>query len=92
MLASKQPGDRFSVVINGPNGLVVPPEDFRFGPLQLARQAIAGIDQAGSKGNRNLAKSIFEASELVRQTDDPSLPLGSTAISSNAKKYTGTRR
>ena len=80
VLASKQPGDRFSLVINGPEGLVVAPEDFRFGPLQLARQAIAGGTGANAGQSSDLGHAIARANELVRQTDDPSLPLGSSSI------------
>lgn len=80
VLASKQPGDRFSLVINGPEGLVVAPEDFRFGPLQLARQAIAGGSDADVGQSTDLSQAIARASEFVRQTDDPSLPLGSSSI------------
>jgi hypothetical protein len=80
VLASKQPGDRFSLVISGSSGLVVPPEDFRFGPLQLARQAIIDGGQSPSDGQRDLSGAIHTATDLVRQTDDPSLPLGSSSI------------
>ena len=80
VLASKQPGDHFSLVINGPQGLVVPPDEFRFGPLQLARQAILGSASADSAKNLTLADAIDQATRLVRETDDPSQPLGSSSI------------
>ncbi|MBT8062341.1 MAG: hypothetical protein KJO85_06625, partial [Gammaproteobacteria bacterium] len=79
-LASKQSGDRFSLVINGPESLVVTPEDFRFGPLQMARQAIAGNRQPLPDNDGNLAQAISQAASIVRQSDDPSLPLGSSSI------------
>lgn len=80
MLASKQPGDHFSLVINGPGGLVVPPDEFRFGPLQIARQAILGFAPADSGTITDLADAIRQATDFVRQTDDPSQPLGSSSI------------
>lgn len=80
ILASKQPGDHFSLVINGPQGLVVPADEFRFGPLQLARQAILGSASADSAKNLTLADAIDQATRFVRETDDPSQPLGSSSI------------
>jgi hypothetical protein len=80
VLASKQPGDRFSLVINGPGGLVVPPDEFRFGPLQLARQAIIGSESSLAKTKPGLQDAIREVSALIRQTDDPGQPLGSSSI------------
>ena len=80
MLAAKQPGDHFSLVINGPGGLVVPPDDFRFGPLQLARQAILGNAPPNSAKTLDLAEAIKQAANFVRQSDDPSQPLGSSSI------------
>ena len=80
LLASKQTGDRFSLVVTGADNLVVPPADFRFGPLQLARQAIIGTETQVPNENRNLPEAIREVSALVRQTDDPGQPLGSSSI------------
>ena len=80
VLASKQPGDRFSLVINGPGGLVVPPDEFRFGPLQLARQAIIGSESSLANAKPGLQDAIREVSALVRQTDDPGQPLGSSSV------------
>ncbi len=80
VLASKQAGDRFSLVINGPGGLVVPADEFRFGPLQLARRAIIGNGAPDTGKDRDLATAIRKVSTLVRQGDDPGQPLGSSSI------------
>ncbi len=46
LLQSKQAGDRFSLVLTGQvgktHGLVLRPEDFRFGSLQMAEQIVLG--------------------------------------------------
>jgi hypothetical protein len=94
MLQSKQAGDRFSLVMTGrkgdvPNGrvrgLVVPANDFRFGSLQLAKQLILGQDSAPAGDRRELSGlTLYEAMEragaMVKQTDDPSRPLGSSSV------------
>ncbi len=79
LLDSKQSGDRFSLVVNGgDDSLVVAPEDFRFGPLQLATQTILG-EQSGTNRGR-LLDAVGRATEMVKAGDDPSRPLGSSAI------------
>ena len=94
MLQSKQAGDRFSLVMTGRNGdvqnggargLVVPVNDFRFGSLQLAKQLILGQDSAPAGDRRDLSGlTLYEAMEragaMVKQTDDPSRPLGSSSV------------
>ena len=70
--------------------LVVPAEDFRFGSLQLAKQLILGQDSTPTGERRDLSKlnssriNLYEAMEragaMVKQTDDPSRPLGSSSV------------
>ena len=94
MLQSKQAGDRFSLVMTGQQGdvqngwarsLIVPAKDFRFGSLQLAMQLIMGQESAPTNDRRDLSKlNLYEAMEragaMVKQTDDPSRPLGSSSV------------
>ncbi len=84
MLQSKQAGDRFSLVMTG-SGLVVNADDFRFGSLQLAKQHIAGqeVETHSNKNGRSaleLNSAMEQAGEMVRQSDDPSRPLGSSSV------------
>jgi len=84
LLQSKQAGDRFSLVMTGA-GLVVPPPEFRFGSLQLAKQLILGQDSAAAAdslelSNIDLYQALERAGAMVQQTEDPSLPLGSSSV------------
>jgi len=71
-------------------GLVVPANDFRFGSLQLARQLILDQDSARADDSPELSRpnlsklNLYEAMEragaMVKQTDDPGRPLGSSSV------------
>ena len=70
---SRQPGDRFSLVVAGSHGgLLVEPAAFRHGPLRLA------IEKILSKGERNagpvisLEEAVSLAAANLRRGDDPS--------------------
>jgi len=94
LLQSKQAGDRFSLVMTGRQGqtrsLVVPATDFRFGSLQLAKQLIMGQGAAPTEeslesspldlSSLDLYGAMQRAGAMVRQTDDPSRPLGSSSV------------
>ena len=89
LLQSKQSGDRFSLVVTGvageSPGAIVAAEDFRFGPLQLAQQAFLaeGDEQADDRAEPaplDLYGAVERAGAMVQQSDDPSKPLGSSAV------------
>lgn len=81
LLSAKQSGDRFSLVMSGgPESLTITPEEFRFGPLQLATQAILGQQPRSAGVGSSLLDAIRSATKLVKSGDDPSRPLGSSAI------------
>ena len=81
LLSSKQSGDRFSLVMGGGlESLTIAPEDFRFGPLQLATQAILGQQPSPTGERGSLLDAVQSAAKLVKSGDDPSRPLGSSAI------------
>jgi hypothetical protein len=96
LLESRQAGDRFSLVMTGA-GLIVPPPDFRFGSLQLAKQHILGQEIAHQDGfaaasGLELFEALQRAGAMVRETDDPGRPLGSSSvllISANSVPDTG---
>ena len=69
-----QPGDRFSLVVAGPDGgrIAVAPEDFRHGPLQVA---LADLKAAPTS---QLAEAIALAAENVQQSEDA--VLGSSLV------------
>lgn len=82
LLQSKQAGDQFSLVVTGQtHSAVVEAKDFRFGPLQLAQQVIAGTaDQTDTPEPLDLHAAMRLAGTMVQQNDDPSRPLGSSAV------------
>jgi hypothetical protein len=72
-------GDKFSLVVAGTaGGVLVTPEDFRHGPIQIALKKVL----EGSSRDREftLEQAFGEASRIVRAEDDSSAPLGSSAI------------
>jgi hypothetical protein len=83
-------GQKDEANLTGAPGLVVPANDFRFGSLELAKQLILGQEYAtandgGKTTLPNLSPlSLYEAMEragaMVKQTDDPSRPLGSSSV------------
>ncbi len=81
LLASKQAGDHFSLVMT--NGLVLTDDEFRHGPLQLARQIIAG-QQIMPQGDRmDLPQALAQAAALTGESVDSmddGRPLGSRSV------------
>ena len=90
LLQARQAGDRFSLVMTGKAGqsLVVEADDFRFGSLQLAKQLIAGETTGAVRGkgsepdsaSMDVYTAMQRAGELVRRSDDPGQPLGSSSV------------
>lgn len=79
---ARQPGDRFSLTVAGPNGgLVVPPEQFRHGPLKVALEQIhESLHAAAAAPQVRLLDAVALAAESVRRDDDPNAVLGSSLV------------
>ncbi len=78
---ARQPGDRFSITVAGhPGGLLVAPEDFRYGPIRVAMQSLFTTTGKTRAPAMDLAAAVQTASQSVRQGDDPSAPLGASLV------------
>ncbi len=78
---AQQPGDRFSVTVAGPGGgLLVAPEDFRHGPLQVALERLFGAVTDEAAPALGLAEAVTLAGENVRAGDNPESVLGSSLV------------
>lgn len=77
----RQPEDRFSLTVAGPEGgLLVPPEQFRHGPLRVAMDRLFGAPRDTASAVTDLQQALATATESVRQGDDPSAVLGSSLV------------
>ncbi len=77
----RQPEDRFSLTVAGPGGgLLVPPEQFRHGPLRVAMDRLFGASRDPGSALVDLQQALATATESVRQGDDPSAILGSSLV------------
>jgi Ca-activated chloride channel family protein len=77
----RQPEDRFSLTVAGPDGgLLVPPEQFRHGPLRVAMDRLFGAPRDTGSEIVDLQQALVTATESVRQGDDPSAVLGSSLV------------
>ena len=71
--------DRFAVVVAGaPGGVIVAPEEFRYGPLTVAGQQLFGDEPAAEGPTLDLPAALAEAVALV--ADEEASPLGSSAV------------
>ena len=82
---SRQPEDRFSLTVAGPGGgLLVPPGEFRHGPLRVAMERMfADAGQAAiaaGSSELSLPQAFALASRSVRAGDDPNAVLGSSLV------------
>jgi len=80
---ARQPEDRFSLTVAGPDGgLLVAPEDFRHGPLQVALERLFAEGQSPVAGSSalSLPDAFAAASRSVRAGDDPEAVLGSSLV------------
>jgi hypothetical protein len=78
---ARQPGDRFSITVAGhPGGLLVAPEDFRYGPIRVAMQSLFTASNGTRAPAMDLVAAVHAASQSVRQDDDPSAPLGASLV------------
>jgi Ca-activated chloride channel family protein len=77
----RQPEDRFSLTVAGPDGgLLVPPEQFRHGPLRVAMDRLFGGSRDTGLAPVSLQQALARATESVRQGDDPNAVLGSSLV------------
>jgi Ca-activated chloride channel family protein len=78
---ARQPEDRFSLTLAGPNGgLVVPPEAFRHGPLKVALERMFAEAGKTASTDVDLPQAFTLASESVLAGDDPNAVLGSSLV------------
>jgi hypothetical protein len=78
---ARQPGDRFSITVAGhPGGLLVAPEEFRYGTIRVAMQSLFTTPSDTRAPAMDLAAAVHAASRSVRQGDDPSAPLGASLV------------
>jgi hypothetical protein len=78
---ARQPGDRFSITVAGhPGGLLVAPEAFRHGPIQVAMQSLFTRNGDTPAPAMDLLAAMDTATRNVRQGDDASAPLGASLL------------
>ncbi len=78
---ARQPGDRFSLTVAGrPGGLLVPPDQFRHGPLQVVMGRIFAGEEPPEGPALGLVQAVSQAMESVRKGDDPTATLGSSLV------------
>lgn len=78
---ARQPGDRFSLTVAGPDGgLLVPPAEFRHGPLRVAIERMIGVSSEAPSSNVDLRQAFTLATQSVLEGDDPSAVLGSSLV------------
>ena len=78
---ARQPGDRFSITVAGhPGGLLVAPEDFRHGPIQVAMQSLFTSARDSRAPAMDLLAAMDTATRNVRHGDDASAPLGASLV------------
>jgi hypothetical protein len=81
LAGARQPGDRFSITVAGhPGGLLVAPQEFRHGPIQVAMQSLFAPDPKVKAPAMDLLAALQSASDGVRQGDDASAPLGASLV------------
>lgn len=78
---ARQPGDRFSITVAGhPGGLLVAPEDFRHGPIQVAMRSLFAPPGVGRAPAMDLLAAMHAATQNVRGRDDATAPLGASLV------------
>jgi len=80
LLASRQSGDRFSLLSSHNGGQVLLSADqFRYGALQLAKTSLLESARPNDPA-ANLLNALNAAGNILAKTNDPSLPAGSRSI------------
>ncbi len=79
--AARQPGDRFSLIVAGPDGgLMVTPEDFRHGPVKVALDRLFLGGAAAAADEVGLVEALSLAGDSLRAGDRPEEILGSSLL------------
>jgi len=80
LVQAKQAGDQFSLTIAGPaGGLMLPPEQFRHGPLSVNLSRLL-LEPPATEPAINLTTALEIAAAQVASSDDPDAPLGSSML------------
>jgi hypothetical protein len=78
---ARLPGDRFSLVVAGPDGgLIVPPDQFLHGPIKIAMARLLAAEPDSAAEPVGLLEAMTIASETLRAGDDPNAVLGSSLM------------
>lgn len=84
LLKAQRPGDHIHLLHNKPGqALLLSADDFHYGPLQLALRQLLNPSRESLGQTRHpaqLLNTLRTASELIRAHNDPSQPIGSSAI------------
>lgn len=81
MERARQPDDRFSLTVAGPyGGLVLPPDQFRHGPIRVAIEELFSNQGATDVAPIDLGQALTLATESVLAGDDPTAVLGSSLV------------
>lgn len=74
-------GDRFRLIVAGrPGGLAIDAEAFRHGPLTVTMERLLGSGEPLDGPSLDLGQALEVAFDAVHQGDDPTAPLGSSAV------------
>lgn len=77
---ARSPGDTISLTVAGaPGGMVLPPGEFRYGPVSVALADLLG-KAGGPSSGLGLPEALLAAATSVQAIDDPSSPLGSSLV------------
>ncbi len=81
LLEAKELGDRFRLVVAGRSGgLVITPDDFRFGPLTVALEELLADNEPQTPNALGLPEAVACAIQSVARDDDPTATLGSSMV------------
>ena len=80
-LAAREGSDQFSLTVAGrPGGFILPPDQFRHGPLLLAKRSLLAENHQAEANGFTLEEAIRTAGAQVARGLDETAPLGSSAL------------
>jgi len=80
---ARDPGDTMSLTVAGrPGGMVLPPGEFRNGPVTVALEDLLGAEASDDddRATLDLPAAFALAARSVQEADDPTQPLGSSMV------------